>query len=259
MNKIQSRDGTSIASWTSGSGPPLLLVHGTTADHTRWPSVLPALEEKFTVYAVDRRGRGGSGDARPYAIEREFEDIAAIIDSIREPVNVLGHSFGALCVLGAALLTENIRKMVLYEPYIHLGVDIYPAGIADRIDEFVNAGERDAAVAMMFRELLAMSEQEVDELRALPSWNVRVAAAHTIARETRAEVDYRFIPERFKPLRMPTLLLTGGESPEFLRRIMDMLHSVLPKSRLAVMAGQQHIAMNTAPELFTTEVIKFLL
>jgi pimeloyl-ACP methyl ester carboxylesterase len=258
MVKIKSMDGTLIAYLRSGSGPPLLLVHGTTADHTRWPAVLPAFEEKFTVYAVDRRGRGESGDNEPYTIEREFEDIAAVIDSIHGPVNVLGHSYGALCCLESALLTENIAKLILYEPYIHTGIDVYPPGIADRIQALVDAGDRDGAVSTMFREIAGMPEQELEMLRSLSSWKVRVAAAHTIARETRAEEEHKFIPERFRELHVPTLLLLGGESPAFMKRATEVIHEALPNSRIAVMPGQQHIAMNTAPDLFAGEVIKFL-
>src|SRR3712207_6694772 len=111
-----SKDGTPIAYWRSGEGPPLVLVHGTAADHGRWRPVLPAFEERFAVCAVDRRGRGGSGDSEDYAIEREFEDVAAVVDSLGEPAFLVGHSYGALCALEAALLTPNVRKMVLYEP-----------------------------------------------------------------------------------------------------------------------------------------------
>src|SRR3712207_6140160 len=83
---VASKDGTPIAFLRSGEGPPLVLLHGTTADHSRWAPVLPAFEEHFTVYAVDRRGRGGSGDSEAYALDREFEDIAAVVDSLEEPV-----------------------------------------------------------------------------------------------------------------------------------------------------------------------------
>lgn len=259
MTKIQSRDGTPIACWSSGSGLPLLLVHGTTADHTRWSSVLPALEEKCTVYVLDRRGRGESGDTAPYAIEREFEDIATVINSIGGSVDVLGHSYGALCVLGAALLTENIRRMILYEPYLHYGVDIYPTGVANLIEAMVEAGDREEAVALMFRELLRMTDEEVEELRVLPSWKVRVATAHTIARETRAEEQFRLNPDEFSRLTIPTLLLQGGESLEFLKESTALAHRILPNSRIALMPGQQHIAMNTAPELFAATVTDFVL
>src|SRR5215207_530479 len=127
---VTSKDGTTIAYWRSGEGPPLVLVHGTTADHSRWTPVMTAFERRFTVCAIDRRGRGGSGDPDDYAIGREFEDVAAVVDSLGEPANLLGHSYGALCALEAALLTRNVRKLVLYEPGIHVaGAEIYPPGL----------------------------------------------------------------------------------------------------------------------------------
>jgi pimeloyl-ACP methyl ester carboxylesterase len=104
---VTSKDGTRIACFRSGEGPPLVLVHGTAADHGRWRPVLPAFEERFTVCAVDRRGRGGSGDSDDYAIEREFEDVAAVVDSLGEPVNLLGHSYGALCALEASRYRQD--------------------------------------------------------------------------------------------------------------------------------------------------------
>src|SRR5215813_2457638 len=99
MEKILSKDGTPIAYQRSGAGAPLVLVHGTGGASVRWKPILPALEQHFTVYAVDRRGRGESGEAASYAIEREFEDVAAVVDSIGNEVNLLGHSFGAICAL----------------------------------------------------------------------------------------------------------------------------------------------------------------
>src|SRR5687767_12504745 len=119
--RVASQDGTSIAVQVTGRGAPLLLVHGTTADHSRWTPLLPALEARFTVHAMDRRGRGESGDAADYSLVREFEDVAAVVDAIGGPVNLLGHSYGALCSLEAALRTSNLRKLILYEPPIPLG------------------------------------------------------------------------------------------------------------------------------------------
>src|SRR3712207_346721 len=118
MGTVTSSDGTRISYRRDGEGPPLVLVHGTAADHGRWRPVLPALEGRYTVYAVDRRGRGGSGDAEGYALEREVEDVASVVDAIGEPVNLLGHAYGALASLEAALLTPNVHKLVLYEPPI---------------------------------------------------------------------------------------------------------------------------------------------
>src|SRR5215470_16425578 len=143
MQTITSRDGTAIAFVRSGAGPALVLVHGTTADHTRWKPLLPRLETHFTVYAVDRRGRGGSGDAPDYSIEREFDDIAAVVDAIGEPVLLLGHSYGAVCSLEASLRTQHVSKLVLYEPPIRTAGSLFPPGTVERLQVLLDAGDRD--------------------------------------------------------------------------------------------------------------------
>ena len=113
-----SRDGTRIAWVRSGSGPPIVLVHGATADHTAWRTAAPLLAPTHALFAIDRRGRGSSGDHLPYAIAREYEDVAAVVDAISasegRPVDVVGHSFGGRVGLGAALLTSNLRRLVVY-------------------------------------------------------------------------------------------------------------------------------------------------
>ena len=102
VEEVLSADGTQIAAWRSCDGPALVLVHGAAADHRRWAPVLPALEERFTVLAIDRRGRGQSGDSDDYALEREFEDVAAVVEWAGEAVHVLGHSYGGICALDCA-------------------------------------------------------------------------------------------------------------------------------------------------------------
>jgi pimeloyl-ACP methyl ester carboxylesterase len=261
METVRSRDGTEIAYERSGSGPPLVLVHGTTASHHRWTTALPGLEAHFTVYAVDRRGYGESGDGSNYAIEREFEDIAAVVNSIGGEVNLLGHSFGGLLVLEAALLTPNLRRLVVYEPspLPVPGVPLYPEGIVDRLQALLDAGDRENVVITMFRELAGLRPHELEQLKASPVFPARVAAAHTVPRETRAEKEYGFEPERFTHLNVPTLLLLGGDSPMSLRETIETWHAALPNSRIVVLPGQQHIAMDTAPDLFVREVLAFLL
>jgi pimeloyl-ACP methyl ester carboxylesterase len=260
MEKVQSKDGTLIAYEKSGNGPALVLVHGTSADHTRWAPIVRQLQAKFTVYAVDRRGRGESGDSMPYSIEREFEDIAAVVDSIQEPVNLLGHSFGAICSLEAARRTRKLHKLILYEPPIMFGVEgVYPPGTYERITRQLEANDRAAVVETFLREIPRVPAFELAMLKSSPSWNGRVSAAHTIPREMRASDDgYQFNREMFSELSIPTLLLLGGDSPEFFRIAIQQLHDTLPNNRLVVMPGQQHVAMNTAPELFLKEVLGFL-
>jgi len=259
LETVTSSAGASIVYWRSGEGPPLVLVHGTAADHSRWTPILPAFEQHFTVCAVDRRGRGGSGDSGDYAIEREFEDIAAVVDSLEEPGFLLGHSYGALCALEAALLTRNVRKMVLYDPVMDvIGEGINPPGLVDRLEVLLVAGDRDGVVDTMLREVVGAPPEVVEYMRSQPAWQARVSAAHTIPRERRAGEAYRFDAERFGDLEVPTLLLTGSDSPATFEEAEKVVAEALPNSRIVVMAGQGHVAMDTGTELFTTEVLLFL-
>jgi pimeloyl-ACP methyl ester carboxylesterase len=259
LRKATSTDGTSIACWCSGDGPPLVLVHGTAADHSRWRPVLPAFEERFTVCAVDRRGRGDSGDSEDYAIEQEFEDVAAVVDSFGEPANVLGHSYGALCALEAALLTQNVRKLVLYDPGIEVaGEEIYAPDVIERLEALLEAGDRDGVVATTMREVAGLPPETVEYMRSQPAWQARLNAAHTIPRELRAIKAYSLDAERSGALGVPTLVLSGGDSPAALKKAAEVVDEVLPDSRIVVMPGQGHAAMDTGTDLFTTEVLRFL-
>ncbi|MDQ2904296.1 MAG: alpha/beta hydrolase [Ktedonobacteraceae bacterium] len=258
MEKIRSSDGTSIAYQRSGHGSPLIAVHGTTADHTRWMPILPVLERSFTVYTLDRRGRGESGDTRPYTIKQEFEDILALIDSIPETVFLLGHSYGAICSLEAARRTTRIRKLVLYEPPIRLGPEHYSPEVLSKLQTLLDGGEQEEALITFQQEIVRVPPHELALLRSSPSWPARIATTHTMVRELRGANAYVFEATRFRDLKTPTLLLLGGDSPAYFKAAIEAVHDALPESQVRIMAGQQHAAINTAPELFTREVVEFL-
>lgn len=259
MENIISKDGTPISYQCGGDGPPLLLVHGTGGAATRWIPLMPFLGQHYTVFAIDRRGRRESGDSEPYAAEREFEDIAAVADSTGGPVYLLGHSFGGFCSLGAAMLTPNIHKLILYEPPIPLpGVKIFPDGLVEHYEQMLAAGNREAVLTEFLRDIVRTPPDEIEALRALPAWQARLAAAHTLPRELRMHVDYRFDMGRVARLDIPVLLMIGSESPGFFRAAIDVLDRTLPRSRVVVLPGQRHSAMDTAPELFVREVEAFL-
>jgi pimeloyl-ACP methyl ester carboxylesterase len=245
-----SADGTAIAAWRSGTGPNLLLVHGTTADHSRWARLIPLWESEFTVWTIDRRGRGGSGDAATYSVEREGADICAVAEAIGGPVGVLGHSYGAICALEAALRCSSIRRLALYEPPLPVGEPIVDPAIRDTLDQMVARGEREAALTTFFSRVVRLPDEQIEMLRAGSSWESRVAAAHTIPRELRLEAGYRLEPDRLRSMRVPTLLLLGGESAPFFGAAIRELHRLLPDSRLLEIPGQQHVAMDSAPEEF---------
>ena len=257
QHTVHSKDGTAIGYFQSGSGPPLVLVHGTTADHTRWAPVLPELERHFTVYAVDRRGRGASGDAPDYAIEREFEDIATVVDAIGGDVFLLGHSYGAVCSLEATLHTSRVKKLVLYEPPMQVLIPFYSNELVAEIEELAKHGEWSAVVETFFRKVARTPEAELKMIKSLPNWPSRVAAASTIPREMQLDRHYRFDAERFTEQKAPTLLLLGGDSPASLVEATRAVHHVLPASQVSVLPGQKHVAMNTAPGMFLERVFGF--
>jgi pimeloyl-ACP methyl ester carboxylesterase len=260
MQTVVSNDGTRIAFWRSGEGPPLLLVHGATADHTTtWRFVLTELERRFTVYRMDRRGRGGSGDSSAYGLQREAEDVAVVLDSVGEPVNLLGHSYGGLCALEAALLTTRLRRLILYEGVPLRGAELYGPGVADRLEKLLEAGDVEGMLAAMYREVVEMPPGEIELLRSQKdAWAVRLRNAPTLPRELRAEQGYTFEPERFRSMRSPTLLLVGEDSPPRESKNASGVAAALPDARVVVLPGQQHAAMYTAPEIFVREVVRFL-
>lgn len=262
--RVASRDGTEIAYWTSGQGPPLVLVHGAPADHTRWRPLLPFLEPHATVHAMDRRGRGASADGPEYQVAREFEDVAAVVDAVAgasgSSVDLYGHSFGGFCAFGATTLTPNIRRLVLYEgwPPVNLEAWALPPGLEERLEALLVEGNREAVVETVFRELLAMPEEELRAMREQPAWQARVAAAHTMVRELEAPPDAPFDPGRAAKITVPTLMLTGSDSPDPSAAEIETVATALPDARIVVLEGQKHVADVLAPEIFARHVLAFL-
>ena len=255
---IRSRDGTEIGCWRCGQGAPLILVHGTSADHSRWRTVLEPLAARFTVYAMDRRGRGASGDVAPYSIEKEFDDVAAVVDSMPEPAHLLGHSYGAVCSLEAAKRTTHLRSLVLYEPPIPIGIEMVSPATQAKLDALDAAGNREGVVETFMREVVHVPEAGLAMLKSLPAWQARLAAAHTIPREEKMEHIYRLDFASIRGIEIPVLLLQGGDSPRFLVEPIQRLERELPNARVVVMPGQQHAAMDTGTELFVRAVLDFL-
>lgn len=258
MKKTKSRDGTSIAYWSSGSGDPLLLIHGTTADHHRWDSIKPRFEQNFTVHAMDRRGRGESGDSNNYHFSMEVDDIKAVVEDINKPSYVLGHSYGALCSLEASLLTDKIKKLILYEPPIPVGLPMYPEYVPGMMQSLIQQGKKEEALILFFKEAVKMPEDEFVAYRKLDMWKKRVQIAHTVLREIIIDKEYEFIPEKFNHMTTPTLLLLGGDSPPLFTNAIELLNKTIPNSNVVVMPNQQHVAMDMDPDLFIKKVTEFL-
>jgi pimeloyl-ACP methyl ester carboxylesterase len=261
---VVSRDGTEIAYWTSGDGPPIVLVHGGLADHTRWGPLLTYLEPHVTVHAIDRRGRGASGDANEYLLEREYEDVAAVVEAVAaasdELVNVYGHSHGGIVAFGAAVLTAKIRKLVLYEGWPVPEPSIYarPAGVMRRMDMLLAAGDPDGVVEELFRSIEDISDEDLAALRLSPSWPGRVVAAHTVTREISGETRAFLDPEQASKIRVPVLMLIGEHSTDPAKRMVDAVAAALSNVRVQVLAREQHLADILNPEVFAKHLLGFL-
>jgi pimeloyl-ACP methyl ester carboxylesterase len=253
-----SKDGTKIATWRSGAGPALVLVHGTAMDHNQWDGVMPELARYFSVYAMDRRGRGASGDSLAFAIEREVDDVVAVVNDIGDPVHVMGSSYGALCSLEAARLTQKIASLVLYEPPLLGMPSELPIGFLDELERLTAEGHHEEAAVQVYQTMMRLPPEKLEQLRADPNWGTRVASVPTIPREVRAVQDYRFNWDAYRDMNRQTLLLDGELSPPRLRASTAALGAILSHSRVAVLHGQGHAAARFAPTLVAAEVLKFL-
>ena len=264
---VISRDGTSIAVFSSGDGPPLILVHGTTADHTTWRATAPELERAYRVHAIDRRGRGASGDGPAeggYAIENEYDDLAAVAEAVageaEMPVDVVGHSYGGRVGLGAALRSASIGRLVVYEgaPSPAGGEGYRPSGVEDRIAALIEADDLDAAAQTFFREIVRMPEPELDDYRANPVWRVRVAAVPTSLREIRAEGSPAASLDALGGLTIPVLQILGGDSAPPFRAATTALQERLANGRIVEIPGARHAAHHTHVGPFVAAICAFL-
>jgi pimeloyl-ACP methyl ester carboxylesterase len=262
MDFAVSGDGTRIAYQRAGEGPPLVLIHGTADNHTIWSQLMPVFGERFTVYAIDRRGRGESEETDPesYAIEREIEDVVAIVDAVGEPAYVLGHSFGAICALEAALKTDKLLKLVLYEPPILISPEDsgIPVEAVEALDQLLAEGDNEGVMLTFAREIAQVPEEAITAFRSMPEWQASVDMADTIVREVHAVGSYVFEPERFRDLSVPALLLMGGESPPYLQTATEAVAAALPNDQVVTLEGQGHLAMAFDPEGFTHQIFAFL-
>jgi pimeloyl-ACP methyl ester carboxylesterase len=256
---VESRDGTVIGFRSFGEGPPMVLVHGAAVDRRSWSAVLPRLMERFTVHVMDRRGRGRStAEGGAYDIAREGEDVAAVIAAAGRDVFVIGHSYGALCVLEAAPVTDAIGRIVLYEPPVPTpGVRVTPRDALDRLRALALTGDHDALLEIFFRDVIQLSPAELDALRSDPRvWQAHLGNAPPLMREIESVERFQ-ICDRHAAIDVPVRLLLGAESPDYHRPATEALAKRLPHADLVTLPGQGHMAIDQAPGLFASAVLTF--
>jgi pimeloyl-ACP methyl ester carboxylesterase len=255
--QVESPDGTRIGCEVLGDGPPLLAIHGTTADRARWAAVRDPLAERFRLHLMDRRGRGLSAAEAdgPYSIEREADDIRALVAAIGEPVLLLVHSYGATCALAAARDCPRIARMLAYEPAFGVSDD-FPVDAVPEMEAALARGDRDAALEAFFRRALHRDDAAIQALRAAPMWQARLDAVHTLPREVLAADAFR--PADLSAIGPQLRFLLGTESPGHLHASTWAAHAAAPGSELRELPGHAHDAMDADPGRFVSEVDAWL-
>ncbi len=257
MQSVTSSDGAIITYERSGSGSPLVLVHGSLGNGlVAWFAVKPIFEQSFTVYAIDRRGRRETLDTAGRSVELECEDVAAVIRAIGEPVFLLGHSYGAVCALGAAaLVPDSVRKLVLYEPPTR---DL-PDAEFRALEEKAAEGDWEGLVYRFLKDTVRIPQQELDMLSNSPFFAPLVEDARASFGDFLALRRYDFQAERYAPLTMPVQLLVGVESPRPEMFLTAALKALLPDATVTELPGQAHGALTFDPAPTTEKITHFLL
>jgi pimeloyl-ACP methyl ester carboxylesterase len=242
MDKVRSEDGTAIAFDRVGEGTPIILVVGAFNDRATGAPLAAALQDRFSVVTYDRRGRGDSGDTPPYAVEREVEDLQAIIEEVGGSASVFGYSSGAVLSLMAAARGLAITRLALYDlPLSARGARIdRPEDLAARLAGLVEADRRGDAVALFQTEGVGLPSEVVAQLRQAPFWPALEAMAHTLVYETEIVGDGSLPVELASSVAVPTLAIAGGESFPFMRETPSALAAVMPDARARVLEGQSH-------------------
>lgn len=257
METVTSRDGMRIAWQRTGAGDPVLLFHGggpATADS--WAQVVPHLAPDYEVAVMDRRGRGASRPVADYALEREFEDLAAVIDALGGGVHLVAHSSGARVALQATSRGLDLRSLTLYEPPVHLAaVD----ESLDRVERLLAAGDADAATEEFILGV-AGTPDELAAFRSLPDvWARMVEAMEFAPREVAAMRTLDVDATLAERIEVPVLLLLGEltTTAQFLEGL-DEVEAALHDSRRVTIPGQRHVANAFAPESLAAAIREFL-
>lgn len=258
---VISQDGTQIAYEQSGEGPVLVSVGG--AFYHRGFPVPPGwelMEEHFAVVTYDRRGRGESGDTQPYTVEREIEDLAAIIDAVGREVFVLGTSSGAVLALDAAAAGLPIAKLALYEPpfIVDDSRAPLPEDYLAQLSAMVGEGRRGDAVEYFMTQAVGMPADAVAPMRALDFWPAFEAVAHTLAYDGTimgSTMSGNPLPnDRWNSVTVPTLAIAGGASPAYQQAGVQALAELLPSARYRSLPGQTH---DVSPEALVPALVEF--
>jgi pimeloyl-ACP methyl ester carboxylesterase len=257
-----SKDGTKIAYDKTGQGPALIIVAGAFQGRMAMAAFAEPLSKHFTVYNYDRRGRGDSGDTQPYAIEREIEDIDALIQEAGGSAFVFGGSSGGVLTLDAAARGSNITKLAVYEPpfVVDDSREPIPNNMVEQLKELIASGRRGDAAETFMTVGSLMPADMVAGMRIQPFWTEVEAVAHTLVYDAMimdGTMRGRPLPvDRWANVAIPTLVIYGGAGPAWSRNAAESLIELLPQAEPQILEGQFH---TLTPEALTPVLETFFL
>jgi pimeloyl-ACP methyl ester carboxylesterase len=255
MDHVTSADGTTIAFDRSGDGLPVILVCGGSTDRTSNAGLAEVLSSNLTVYNYDRRGRGDSGDTPPYAVEREVEDIDAVVGAAGGSAFLYGTSSGAALAMKAAARLAGIAKLAMWEPpFVPEGRPRPPADTAKTYTELVGAGRRGDAVEYFMSKVVGLPPEFVAGARQAPFWAQQEALAHTLAYDATVMSDYSLPIERARSVKVPAIVIAGGADFSWMTETAETLAAAMPDGRYRRLEGQGH---NVDPAVLAPVLVAF--
>jgi pimeloyl-ACP methyl ester carboxylesterase len=257
MKTVASADGTAIAFDRLGAGPPVIMVVGAFNTRATTQPLATALQERFTVLNYDRRGRGDSGDTPPYSVEREIEDLDALIGEAGGSAAVFGYSSGATLGLRAAGHGLGISKLALYEPpfVVDGSRPPLPSDLPDRLAELIASGRRGDAVELYQREAVGIPADVVTQLRHAPFRPALEAVAHTLVYDAAIIGDLTLPSELIASITTPTIVIDGEKSPPLMRSAAQAVADTLRNGRRSTLAGEGH---DISPDVTAAVLREFL-
>jgi pimeloyl-ACP methyl ester carboxylesterase len=255
-----SADGTAIAFERHGHGRPVVLVGGAFSDRAVAAGLARVLAPHLTAVTYDRRGRGGSGDAGTYAVEREIEDLTAVIEATGGRAAAFGHSSGAILALEAARAGAPIDRVVAYEPpYIPGGFPRPGADLAERLRALLRDDRRDGAVALFQTEAIGIPPQVIEGLRHSEMWAGLVGLAHTLPYDVEITGPGNVLdPDRLATIAVPVLVIAGTASMPWMLPGTRAVAAAIPGARHLELEGEDHGAPHAHPEALLLPILEFL-
>jgi pimeloyl-ACP methyl ester carboxylesterase len=238
---VVSHDSTTIAFDRSGDGPPVVIVGAGPTDRRAHQPLAALLASRFTVFNYDRRGRGDSGDTAPYAVDREYEDLAAVIGEAGGTACVFGDSGGGILALEAAARGLPITKLAVWEPpYVIDGSrPPVPEDYREQLAKLLAAGRRGDMVELFLTQAVGMPVEVVAPMRQSPFWPSMEAAAHALIYDAMIVGDFSLPTGRVADVKVPTLVIDGGQTP-WLSTATQAVVDAVPDARRHILEGQPH-------------------